>query len=188
MKNCIKILIVALLIGLVISCKSDKKSKVENEINNEVVEPVIKVKNEVKVDNDKFSIKLELVSSEAGLFQVLYNSEELNKWQKKYFKINKSEEPQTIEANFDLNKYGYPKQIRFILGGETPKQVIIKEFFLSGGDNIININSNNFDKFIIGNECVKFNKENNTISTIEVKDTHVPIMVLSNKALDSLTY
>jgi uncharacterized protein YicC (UPF0701 family) len=85
MKNCIKILIVALLIGLVISCKSDKKSKVENEINNEVVEPVIKVKNEVKVDNDKFSIKLELVSSEAGLFQVLYNSEELNKWQKKIF-------------------------------------------------------------------------------------------------------
>ena len=184
MKNSIKISIIALLIGLIVSCKTDKNNNIEPEVKK--VEPTEKTNIKPKVNIEKFIINFSFSSSEEGLLQVLYKSKKTNEWKRKYFKMNKSNQFQNIVAEFDLNKYGSPEIVRFILGGETPKQIKIKDFSISGDGNVIDINSDNFEKFIISNNFVKFNKDNNTLTTFKVKGAHIPIMILTKKALDSL--
>lgn len=182
MKNKTKLLVILLMVGLVCACKSEKKTVVATEI--EATE-LIEVTN---TDTGNFKIKLDYTSTEDGLLQVLYNYDEKSQWDKRYFKMNKDEKSQVVEANFNLGKLGSPNMVRFILGGETPKQIGLNKFTLSADGNIIEITANNFEEFVTCNKFVKINKSNNTLSTFKVNERHVPIMVLTKRALDSLTY
>ncbi|WP_292948114.1 hypothetical protein [Olleya sp. UBA1516] len=192
MKINIKLVILFLLIISVNACKSDKSDQSDTDEQNLEIDETNTEKlteNKNKIDDENFIVKIDFSSSEEGLFQVLYNlQQDPSQWEKRYFKINKGEEVQTIEAKFDLNKFGSPKIVRLILGGEQPKQISLKKFQLSGDGNLIDISSDNFDEFVNVNEFVQLNKQNNTLTTFKVKDRHIPIIALSKKALDSLLY
>ncbi len=192
MKINIKLVILFLLIISVNACKTDKSDQSDTDEQNLEIDETNTEKlteNKNKIDDENFIVKIDFSSSEEGLFQVLYNlQQDPSQWEKRYFKINKGAEVQTIEAKFDLNKFGSPKIVRLILGGEQPKQISLKKFQLSGDGNLIDISSDNFDEFVNVNEFVQLNKQNNTLTTFKVKDRHIPIIALSKKALDSLLY
>lgn len=181
MKKSIKISIAILI--LVMSCKADKKKETNSE------ESIITEINEedVKSIDENFNIKLAFSSNEEGLLQIQYNSEQLNQWEKKYFTMKKSEEQQTAEAKFDLNKFGQPKVVRFILG-DKPKLIELEEFIISADGNVLEINGSNFEQFISFNEYINYDNTTNTIKTITVDSKHIPIMGLTKRALDSLSY
>ena len=177
------------LLGLFISCKIDNKSNVENTIVTEQQKNKAMLFEKAKADQDNFSINIDLIANEDGVLRVLYKlNQEGKHWKRNDFKYKKSEEIQTIEQKFDLNKLGSPQKVRFFLGGITPRQIVLEKFLLSADGNIIEITSNNFEKFIYCNKYVQFNKSNNTLTTIKYKGAHLPIIELTKTALDSLNY
>ncbi|HPF97198.1 MAG TPA: hypothetical protein PLZ00_07260 [Mangrovimonas sp.] len=169
-----KTIVIFFLSLFLFSCKGNKS-------NDEPSESIKQIpKNQLIVN---FSFKTDV---EDRFFIMMININ-VDEFQKKNIQIHENVPPSSgferISAKFDPGNFS--KSVRINLGTKQ-KEVVLEKIELSYKNNIVEINSTNFEEFVNLNDYVEFNVENATLHTKFKNGSHNPVLEIKESIMNSL--